>query len=374
MGPKRDQIGRQSRRGSSLVRIMGSGGLAVAIGFGFWPADSRGESSAPTATTTRSTPNLKSSPSTASPSPTTARMHDSMDGGGRAASGTAAEEVGQRRDQLPKGSGPAACFAPARSASAGNPKAYHLMPPKPRPRDRSCYITVGSVLPPGKNNYTFVDVRPSDAFARYRIPGALNIPLNAVKSKAFLKTTPIVLVNEGRSTAALETACVELKKAGFTRVAILQGGLNAWHIRGGALAGDPFVQADLNRMSPEELFVESRYNDWLVLDVSGASKADVKKRLPQAVSLGKATNNAAFISSVKSAVNNKKRAVPNPNILFINEAGADYEKLDRLVRAAGITNVFYLQGGLAGYRDLEARQIAMWNQLDNPPKAMACSG
>src|SRR4030066_677201 len=32
---------------------------------------------------------------------TTAWRHDSMDGGGRAASGTAAEEVGQRREQLP---------------------------------------------------------------------------------------------------------------------------------------------------------------------------------------------------------------------------------------------------------------------------------
>src|SRR4030067_102961 len=32
---------------------------------------------------------------------TTAWMHDSMDGGGRAASGIAAEEVGQRREQLP---------------------------------------------------------------------------------------------------------------------------------------------------------------------------------------------------------------------------------------------------------------------------------
>src|SRR4030067_1126624 len=32
---------------------------------------------------------------------TTAWMHDSMDGGGRAASGTAAEEVGQCRERLP---------------------------------------------------------------------------------------------------------------------------------------------------------------------------------------------------------------------------------------------------------------------------------
>ena len=274
----------------------------------------------------------------------------------------------------PKDSAPAACFAPARSALTGNPKSYHLTPPKPQQRDRSCYVTVGSVLPQGKIYNTFVDVRRDEAYARYRIPGSLNIPLNAVKSKTFLKTTPFVLVNEGRSTAALETACVELKRAGFTHVAILQGGLNAWRARGGALAGDPFVQAELNRMSPEELFVESRYNDWLVLDVSGAPKADVRKQLPQAVSLGKATNNAGFISSVKAAVNNKKRSVPNPNVLFINEAGADYDKLGRLVLGTGITNVFYLQGGLAGYRDFEARQIAMWNQLDNPPKAMACSG
>ena len=33
---------------------------------------------------------------------TTAWMHDSRDGGGRAASGTAAEEVGQRRERLPR--------------------------------------------------------------------------------------------------------------------------------------------------------------------------------------------------------------------------------------------------------------------------------
>ena len=39
------------------------------------------------------------------PSGTTAWMHDSMDGGGRTASGTAVEEVEQSREHLPRGLG-----------------------------------------------------------------------------------------------------------------------------------------------------------------------------------------------------------------------------------------------------------------------------
>jgi len=48
-----------------------------------------------------------------------------------------------------------------------------------------------------QNNPVLVDVRDNESFQKIRIPGSINMSLFAVKTKTFLKTKQIVLVNEG---------------------------------------------------------------------------------------------------------------------------------------------------------------------------------
>ena len=133
-----------------------------------------------------------------------------------------------------------------------------------------------------------VDVREERQFAQVRIPGSLNIPLFAVKTKSFLKTKAVVLVDEGYRPHQLEETCDQLTQAGF-EAQFLFGGLNAWRTRSAKeslqrsakeslqrsahvhvlpLQGDVFAQKALNRMPPQALFAEQDGKHWLLLDVS----------------------------------------------------------------------------------------------------------
>ena len=48
-----------------------------------------------------------------------------------------------------------------------------------------------------KQNVAMVDIRSRRDFKRLHISGSMNIPLYAVKTKLFLKSSPVVLINEG---------------------------------------------------------------------------------------------------------------------------------------------------------------------------------
>ena len=268
---------------------------------------------------------------------------------------------------------PGSCPRPKSAVASTKPRTYNFTPPRPVRRDRSCLVSAGKVVPPA-SPYTLVDVRPADAYERYRIPGSINVPLHAVKAKPFLRAAQVVLINEGRSSAGLESTCAELREAGFTRVAILAGGLNAWRDTGGRLEGDYFAQKSLNRMSAEELFVERHYDDWLIVDISPKPRADTRKALPQVVAFGRPLDEARFTAALKAAVSSKRKAVGEAKVLIAGENGTDYDRAERLIRRAGIANVFYLEGGFAAYRDFQAHQIAMWRKADQPPKGPACNG
>ena len=95
-----------------------------------------------------------------------------------------------------------------KSVSApGNPQSRHIPVEFPAIKLKKCQaafaISVESVLQKSKEKQEIilVDGRKSDAFEKFRIPGSINIPLYAVKTKAFLRTKLLVLVNEGYGTA-----------------------------------------------------------------------------------------------------------------------------------------------------------------------------
>ena len=70
---------------------------------------------------------------------------------------------------------------------------------KPKQHESSFAISPDAVLYKlkQKQKITLIDVRNPEDFARLHIPGSLNIPLYAVKTKVFLKSFPIVLINAG---------------------------------------------------------------------------------------------------------------------------------------------------------------------------------
>ena len=79
--------------------------------------------------------------------------------------------------------------------------------------------------PKEKQEIMLIDVRKEADFERCRIPGSLNIPLHTLKTKAFLKSKPLALINKGYNSGTLEKKCLRLMEAGFTDVSFVIGGL-----------------------------------------------------------------------------------------------------------------------------------------------------
>ena len=81
-----------------------------------------------------------------------------------------------------------------------------------------------------RDNALVVDLRPAADFEKGHIPGAKNVQPSQFdpehKSLAAAKSLPIVLVCKNDQASA--DAARRLRKAGFERVHVLDGGIGAW--------------------------------------------------------------------------------------------------------------------------------------------------
>ena len=186
-----------------------------------------------------------------------------------------------------------------------------------------------------QNALAIIDVRSRQDYENLHIPGSLNIPLYAVKTKPFLKTRPILLVNEGFAMTPLAAECRTLKEKGF-RAFALSGGLMAWNAQKAPLQGDPRYLANLSQVSANLFHQEKDRAGLIVVD---ACKSSAAKKGQPVKSIGLKT----FLATAK-----KQEKGPS-SILVFNQDGAGYEKLQHELEKAGIGQVFYLAGGMNGY-------------------------
>lgn len=253
-------------------------------------------------------------------------------------------------------------------------------PSAPQQETRSCLVALPAIdrLRAGKD-FSFVDVRSPEEFARFHIADSINVPLHLVKTKAFLKSQSFVLVNEGRSTADLEKTCSELKQAGFDRVAVMEGGLFGWYVSKRALQGDPVAQSRLNRMTPGELFeahAGSAMSDWSVIDVSTPGKyKDMRPWLPVKVLAFPLKAKGDPIANIFSSILQQRKRNPRVKLLLIADDNETYDRIDSRLKKSGIApSVLRLDRGFKGYREQVTKQVALWDQQKQPRRYSACRG
>lgn len=168
-----------------------------------------------------------------------------------------------------------------------------------------------------------IDLRSPKDFQRLHIPGVLNIPAHSLKTKTFLKTKHLILFNEGHSYQALETLYLSLRKVGFNKLSILEGGLNLWHKEIGELVGD---LRNLDKITPAQFFPERNYEHWRIVNIS---------QQPLSSEIFNQNLNEIYL-------------------LITSERGKDYPKVQAKLRH--LSQVFYLQGGVQGYRQFLQQQ------------------
>ncbi|MFZ0133441.1 MAG: rhodanese-like domain-containing protein [Desulfobacterales bacterium] len=185
-----------------------------------------------------------------------------------------------------------------------------------------------------------VDIRSPEEFERLRIPGSINVALYAIKTKAFLKTQPFVLVNAGFQWRDLENECHRLEKNGF-KPSILLGGLVAWQSQGGTLIGDQLLIATYRKVPAHLFFHEKDYQNIKVFDVSPQPLREGKTLIPGIVN----------VNNIESLLKHAKQYGPTHRILvLLNEHADPHEKFVAAFKKAGISNAFFLESGLNGYR------------------------
>jgi rhodanese-related sulfurtransferase len=191
-----------------------------------------------------------------------------------------------------------------------------------------------------------IDVRPATRFEQYHIPGSLNISLHAIRSKAYLKSKPVVLVNEGFVIAPLAHACQALNKAGF-KATILAGGLVAWKHKGGRLIGDPFAQNQVNRVSPRIFGQEKASGGLLIVDASAPAYPGFRQLTPTARHLPLLENREA-VRTLKKIIKTTGKD-PFARLIVITSTGQENDRIQRRLARDGIHEAFFLEGGLQAY-------------------------
>ncbi len=244
-----------------------------------------------------------------------------------------------------------------------------------RPRDPSLLLSIEAVRERLEKDHDLIliDVRKGEDFAKFRIPGSINIHLYAVKTRDYLKSRSLVLVNEGYNYFTLEMECANLRNRGFAKAWILAGGLNLWHQNGGRIEGNFFGQEKLAEIPTAGFFADKDYDDWIFFNVSSATALKANDLIPFADHISFPGKKGEFIGKLKESIA-KNRSGTLPYILLFNDQGQDYNRLNGMIQSAGITNVFYLEGGLAAYETFLREQMKLRhpNKLTVEKKCKSC--
>jgi len=201
--------------------------------------------------------------------------------------------------------------------------------------EKACLVQAKYLKETGAN--TFVDVRNKTFFEIKNIPGSLNIALNIIKTKSFLKNKNVILLGNGWNEPALIEECMQLKSKGFKSIKVLSGGIitlfntKATH-----------QKRSLVTLTSKEFFNTSEEKKFVPFVISDKDK-EFKMNLPHARVYTSKTAKKALLRDMVKLGKGK-----NPIVIF----GEIHPVIDSVLNdyiKKGLRKVFYYMDGYADY-------------------------
>lgn len=202
-----------------------------------------------------------------------------------------------------------------------------------------------------------VDVRGPAGLESAQIPGAIRIPLHALKAGEFLKGRTLVLVGAGWDHALLEPECGKLRERGF-QVFLLEGGVSGWRAAGLPLERTRPDDCSLQAVPPGDFFRERHMDHWVLVNACESEKALAGDLVPQAAALsrtGRGEGPAARIGSMAQ----DNQHISSPYLLVIDDDGTLCARIRGKLPEGSLHRVFFLEGGIRAYRAFVEMQVAL---------------
>lgn len=215
-----------------------------------------------------------------------------------------------------------------------------------------------------QDTVTVVDIRPSDQYALWSVPGSLNIPEYAVKTKSYLKSKRLVLMDDGLSNLVLESACKSLFATGFKDVSIVEGGVQRWRQLIETRRGRQAVDR-MQLITPKQYLTVVNEYQWLViaLGVDPTATKSLFGRSHHLLHL----ESGGELSHQLDLLKQKKGSLQNYRLLVVSQKGNDYSMEDGKALKSQLDSIYFMEGGLEEYRNYLSMHSAMIAKVNAKP-------
>ena len=209
-----------------------------------------------------------------------------------------------------------------------------------------------------------VDLRTSTEYQNFHARDAINLTISELAVKSYLKNKNIILMGNGKLDGEVYRTCTFLKQVGYTSVFVFQGGVTNWMLSSYATVGNVTRAFDDIRLTPSELFIESREAENLIyLD---PSRDDMFKYFPSASILTTVSSEKIKISL--EAVKAKELL----GLILIGARSLTIEQIRSLQQAALPRRLIVYSGSANDYQSFLNQQKKTWIAQVNGPKKLGC--
>lgn len=235
--------------------------------------------------------------------------------------------------------------------------------------DLSCAIAPGDVARQLKSpNTVLIDTRNATDFANFHINGAMNISAAELRGKTFLRGKSVILLGNGKAEQQQYIDCKRLKSNGFKKVRVLLGGMPAWLAAGQGVLGLSPNPMQLTRLTPSDLWIESRFESNLVLVAAG------RKTLQTQIT-GSVLIPDEMPQTIQSAIDKRRKqhkSAPLAAVVLAADKGTAFQALSEAIKPVPL--LVYSEPAEAFERQV-SQQTAVWAaQARGPKQPPRCGG
>lgn len=225
--------------------------------------------------------------------------------------------------------------------------------------NQNCLISSGTLKGIKEtNNLLFVDVRSNQIFNEKHISGSINIPLQLMSTKAFLKNKNIVLVGSGWNEQSLIDQCRKLKSSGFKTVRVLAGGIITWFKNQNKLS-----KRSLISLNAKDFFNNNMGKKFVPYVVSTADNKIIKTVLPHAKIYSHKIIKTKLLKGMKRLGKGN-----NPIVIFSQYNPVVDAVINNYLKDS-LRKVFYFEGGFEGYKKIHT--LNKMTSLSNQSKRLS---